>query len=139
MKNPSSPVSVFAFRLKPKADLKKSILAFAKEKGIKAGTLITGVGSLEQLHLRFAGKKQGVLLDGHFEIVSLTGTFSDASCHLHICVSDERGKTIGGHLLDSNLIYTTAELVVGELTQLVFDRLPDDTYGYRELVVMKKN
>ena len=32
-------------------------------------------------------------------------------------------------------MYTTAEIVLGELTQLAFRREPDATFGYQELVV----
>src|SRR5690349_6855991 len=104
----SSSIKSFAFRLKPKADLKKSIMEFARENDIRAGAIVTGVGSLEQVNIRFANQKKGELRKGFFEIVSLAGTFSDSSCHLHIAISDEKGQTLGGHLMDDNLVYTTA-------------------------------
>jgi predicted DNA-binding protein with PD1-like motif len=59
------------------------------------------------------------------------------SCHLHISVSDESGRTIGGHLLMQNLIYTTAEIVVAVLPDLIFDRETDQEYHYTELVVRR--
>ena len=35
-------------------------------------------------------------------------------CHVHICLSDKEGNTIGGHLMpENNIVYTTAELVLG--------------------------
>jgi len=135
MKKFSSEAKAYAFRLKPKDDLKKSILVFAEENKIKAGSIISCVGSLEQCHIRFANQKKGELKNGFFEIVSLTGTFSNSSCHLHISISDHLGNTIGGHLLDDNIIYTTAEIVVIELTDLDFKREIDSTYGLKELVV----
>src|SRR5882724_3218334 len=112
----SSSVKSFAFRLKPKADLKRSIIEFAKDNRILAGAIVTCVGSLEQVNIRFANQNTGELKKGFVEIVSLCGTFSDSSCHLHISVSDEKGQTIGGHLMEENLVYTTAELVVVDLT-----------------------
>ncbi|MEJ0056107.1 MAG: hypothetical protein WDN75_10845 [Bacteroidota bacterium] len=33
-------------------------------------------------------------------------------------VSDSRGQTTGGHVLDNNLIYTTLEIVVADLTDM---------------------
>ena len=137
--NPSSDVRTYAFRLKPKDDLKKSILAFAEENKIKAGSIATCVGSLEQFHIRFANQKDGELGKGFFEIVSLTGTFSNTSCHLHISISNNAGITLGGHLLDDNIIYTTAEIVVLELIDLNFKRELDSTYGFNELVVTRRN
>ena len=122
-----------AIRLAPHQDLKKELLKVGSNS--KAGFVITCVGSLEQVNLRFANQENGTLLKGHFEILSLVGTFSDSGAHLHISVADSTGRTIGGHLLDDSLIYTTAELVIGELTDLQFDRIVDSTYGYKELSV----
>jgi len=137
--NPSSDMRVYAFRLKPKDDLKKSILAFAEEKKINAGSIVTCVGSLEQFNIRFANQKKGELRKGFFEIVSLTGTFSNSSCHLHISLSDNTGVTLGGHLLDDNIIYTTAEIVILDLIDLKFARDLDSTYGFKELVITNRN
>ncbi len=128
---------ITAFRLTPHQDLKKELMKFARDEKIKAGFIATCVGSLEQVILRFANQESGVTLMGHFEIVSLTGTFSDSTCHLHLSVADSTGKTWGGHLLDGSLVYTTAEIVVGELTDLNFERETDSTYGYKELVVKR--
>jgi predicted DNA-binding protein with PD1-like motif len=134
-----SSIRSFVFRLKPKADLKKSIQEFARQNQILAGSIVTVVGSLEQFHIRFANKPNGVKRSGFFEIVSLVGTFSPSWCHLHVVVSDENGQTFGGHLLDDNLIYTTAEIVVTDLVDLEFSREVDNTYGYHELIVGIRN
>ena len=139
MNHLASSIQSFAFRALPHEDLKKSILNFAKKNGIKAGAIVTAVGSLEQINLRFANQKQGVIRNGHYEIVSLVGTFSDLSCHLHLSVSDTTGQTCGGHLLDENLIYTTAEIVLLQLSDLEFDRMEDPTYGFKELVVTRNS
>jgi predicted DNA-binding protein with PD1-like motif len=133
----SSNNIVYVFRLMPHQDLKKSILEFAKANQIEAGIILTCVGSLEKLNLRYANQKEGTSAKGYFEIVSLTGTFTSLSCHLHLCVSDNTGKTTGGHLLEDNLIYTTAEIAIAALTDLVFERTPDPTYGYHELNVKR--
>lgn len=131
-----SSAKVHVFRLKPHEDLKKSILQFAKDNGVKAGIILTCVGSLEQVHLRFANQKDGTKQSGYFEIVSCAGTFSnDGYAHLHLSVSDSTGHTIGGHLLDENMIYTTAEIAIADLSDLRFERAIDSTYGYHELLV----
>lgn len=136
-KNPPSRLKGYAFRLRPHEDLKKSILQFAKNNKLRAGAILSAVGSLEQTNIRFANQHQGALRSGLFEIVSLTGTFSEDSCHIHICVSDGHGQTFGGHLLDENLIYTTAEIIAVDLGDLVFKRAVDPTYNYKELIVRK--
>lgn len=136
-----SEVKMTTIRLSPRHDLKHGLIEFAKKHKITAGFVASCVGSLEQANIRFANEETGTLLKGHYEIVSLVGTFSQSSSHLHISISDSNGKTIGGHLLDNNLVYTTAEIVIGNQTQLEFDRITDSTYGYKELEIkpVKKN
>lgn len=129
---------VYVFRLKPHEDLKKSILRFAAENSIHAGIILTCVGSLEQINLRFANQESGSIKTGTFEIVSCTGTFSNNGAgHFHISIADDTGRTLGGHLLDDNLVYTTAEIAIAELTEISFDRETDPTYGYKELTVKR--
>jgi hypothetical protein len=45
---------------------------------------------------------------------------------------------IGGHLQEGSAIYTTAELVIGELTHLTFSRPIDPVTGYDELIVASR-
>src|SRR6187200_2344706 len=113
---------VYVFRLKPGEDLRKSIEAIVKEKNIEAGWINTCVGSLTDYTIRFANQQQGTHGSGHFEIVSLTGTVSVNGSHLHISISDSTGKTIGGHLLEGCIVYTTAEIIIGESKTMLFKR-----------------
>lgn len=73
-------------------------------------------------------------LSGRFEIVSLVGTLNP-SAHLHICLSDAEGRTVGGHVLGDLEVFTTAEVVVGEALDLQFTREMDEQTGFPELVV----
>jgi uncharacterized protein len=146
MKNsfPSLPSKITAhvFRLRPRQDFIEELMLWAKQKEIKAGAILSVVGSLRQIHLRYADETIGENQEGKFEIVSLVGTFSELKCHLHVSVSDGKGQTIGGHMLAGNLIYTTAEVVVGELDDLIFTRVKDEIStggsGWDELVVVSK-
>ena len=90
-------------------------------------------------NIRFANQPEGNKSSGHFEIVSLIGTVSVNGSHIHISVSDSTGKTIGGHLLDSNLVYTTAEIIIQESDDFVFTREKDGSTPWKELQVKKKN
>ena len=130
-----STLKVYVIRLKPKDDLKKSLQDFAVEHKIKAAIILTCVGSVEGCNLRFANAKTAHTLSAYFEIVSLVGTLSDTACHLHLSVSKTTGEAIGGHLMEGNIIYTTAEVAIGVLPDLVFERIADDTYGFHELKI----
>lgn len=103
------------------------------EKQIKAGWISTCVGSLTKYNIRFANNPTATLLSGYFEIVSLTGTVSINGSHLHIAVSDSTGKTTGGHLLDGNVVYTTAEIVILASNTFEFKREKDGTTEWKEL------
>lgn len=126
------------FRLLPHEDLKGRIAEILRAHKISAGTVVSCVGSLEQIHLRFANQPHGAKISGHFEILALTGTVSLEGLHLHLTVGDEKGQVTGGHLLDDNLIYTTAEVTIAVFADLIFKREVDATYGYRELSIQKK-
>ncbi|MDQ2793357.1 MAG: DUF296 domain-containing protein [Bacteroidota bacterium] len=97
--------------------------------------MFTCVGSLMVATLRLANQEGPTAYKGHFEIVSLVGSLATNGSHVHLAVSDSAGRTIGGHLLDGCRVYTTTEIVLGELPQLEFRRETDATFGYWELVV----
>ncbi len=134
---PHDDLKIHVFRLKPGTDLRAGIEDFAKQEKIEAGWVMTCVGSLTQTHLRFANQPNGTKANGHFEIVSLVGTVSVNGNHLHLSVSDSLGQTTGGHLLPENLVYTTAEIVIGESRNHIFTREKDGTTPWEELQVNK--
>ncbi|MBC7587391.1 MAG: DNA-binding protein, partial [Chitinophagaceae bacterium] len=49
------------------------------------------------------------------------------------------GKTIGGHLLNNNIVYTTAEIVIGETKDFIFTREKDGSTPWEELQVKPKH
>ncbi len=125
----------YAFRLRPGQDLKRELEAFAKTHDLRAAWIAAAVGSLTTYHLRFANQDAGFSESGHFEIVSLSGTLAADGMHVHMSVADSTGRTVGGHLLDGNLVYTTCEIVIGTSREFSFERTVDSTFGYRELHV----
>lgn len=125
---------IYGLRLRPGQDLKEELDKFAKEHNLEAGYIITCCGSLTEGSIRFANKNETVILKGHFEIVSLTGTLSSTGgSHIHISVSDGEGRTYGGHLMAGSKIYTTAEIVLGNIKDVKFTRENDEDSGYKEL------
>jgi uncharacterized protein len=129
----------YTFRLSPGQDLFNAIEMFVKEKKIEAGCVLSGVGSLTQVILRFANQELHDENSGHFEIVSITGTVSIHGSHIHISVSDEQGRTTGGHLVSGCKIYTTAEIVIAVFDEVVYKREFAEDSGYDELVVYERS
>lgn len=134
----STIMHTYSFRLRPGQDLKKELDAIVRQERMEAGALLTCVGSLTDVTLRLANQETATVWRGHFEIVSLVGTLSTNGSHLHLSVSDSTGRTIGGHLLEGCKIYTTAEVVISAMTDIVYSRETDSVFGYKELVVRKK-
>lgn len=124
-----------ALRLHPGQDLRRELTALAEREGLEAAAVVTCVGSLTRVALRYADRSEPTTLEGKFEIVSLVGTLSRHGAHLHLSVSDGEGRTLGGHLLDGSTVYTTAEIVLTVLPGLRFTRAPDPQTGFKELVV----
>jgi predicted DNA-binding protein with PD1-like motif len=129
----------FTFRLKPGQDLFDSIEEVVKENKIEAGCVLSSVGSLTHATLRLANRDYYNEYEGHFEIVSMTGTVSNHGSHIHVAISDGDGVTIGGHLVSGCKIYTTAEIVLAILDDVIYKReLFENDSGYEELVIYKK-
>lgn len=124
-----------ALRLPPGADLRPALLAYCEAQGIEAACVLSAVGSLQDAAIRFAGRKNACHAEGRLEIVSLTGTLSRHGCHLHIAVADGRGRVSGGHLMEGCRVRTTAEIVLGVLPGVRFEREHDATTGHRELQI----
>ena len=129
-------MKVFALRLKPNEDLKQTLKIFASQENIKAGFILTAIGSLKVATIRFANQDRSTVLSEKFEILSLNGTIATTGVHLHIAISDKQGKTIGGHLDDGCIIYTTAEIVIGISEEYTFLRTLDQQTGYKELEII---
>lgn len=142
---PSNRVHVL--RLSPNEDLLECLYRYAQVLNIRAASILSTVGSLQTTNIRYANQEGGQSLTGHFEIVSLVGNIeldsdNQGSGHVHISVSNESGETIGGHLLNGNIIYTTAEITLLEIVGAEFVRQLDDAdsggSGYYELRVLRE-
>ena len=72
-------------------------------------------------------------------MLALNGTLSVHGIHLHITIADRHGTTIGGHLDAGCIIYTTAEILIGEIPTLTFFRRLDDQTGFLELDIRERS
>jgi len=127
---------VHVFRLRPGDDLLESLRAYAHAQHLHAAVVLTAAGSLTQAAIRYANQPNATLSTGHFEIVSLVGTLEDGGEHLHLSLGAENGTMIGGHLMPGCKIYTTGEIVLGELPDVRFAReLDKQGSGWEELKI----
>jgi hypothetical protein len=135
-----SNMKTYVLRLSPGDDPKVKLQTFVNENNLKAAVVLSAVGSLTKAVIRYANADTPTTLSGHFEIVSLSGTLGSTSgSHLHLSVSDNTGKTLGGHLMDGSVIYTTLEISIGALTDMEFKRELDPATTFKELKVYPLN
>jgi hypothetical protein len=120
-------------RLLPGDDLRTALERAVAAQNCRAAFVVTGIGSLSQARLRWAGAAEPVLLSGDLEILTLAGTISPDGSHLHLGVADAQGRVSGGHAAAGCLIRTTAEILLGLLPEWTFRRVPDARTGYAEL------
>lgn len=130
-----SPLQILALRLPPGTDVRPAIEAIAKREQINAGSILSAVGSLSSVQLRFANAEIPTALAGKHEILTLSGTISSAGVHLHMTVANELGECRGGHLVSGCPVHTTLELVIATFKDLQFTRELDVLTGYPELVI----
>ncbi len=126
-------IKTITIRLKPGQDLMAEMDRLAVDHHLEAACVLTCVGSLTTAVLRFANQDHTDTFRGHFEIVSLTGTLSVHGSHYHISISDESGRTIGAHLMAGCKVYTTAEIVIGVIKGVSYQRTMCEQSGYPEL------
>lgn len=124
-------------RLHDGQDLLQEIQAIVTRHDIKAGVILSAVGSLRESRIRVPVINGEVkyLTPSNLEIDNLHGTVSTHGVHLHISVSDVEGKVTGGHLKEGCIIRTTCELVIGILDDTEFKREFDSDTGFDELAI----
>ncbi|HEX2817576.1 MAG TPA: PPC domain-containing DNA-binding protein [Phenylobacterium sp.] len=132
----------YAFRLTPGTDLRAELMRLTEQHALRAGCILSCVGSLSHARLRMPGAIGDPEVIATWaepmEILSLTGTLCPDGLHVHISLSRRDGSCLGGHLVQGCLINTTAELVIGEAPQVEFHRPLDPATGYNELSVQPK-
>jgi len=104
-------------RLKHDADLVQSIAELARSKGIKAGSF-TAIGALKRGELGYYDQRsheyRKIRIDSPYELVSCVGNVSlkggEPFIHAHVVLSDEKGNTRAGHLLEGTVFAAEVHL-----------------------------
>lgn len=130
-------------RLTPGQDLRETLEDTVREQGCQAAFVLSGIGSLVDARIRFAGADEPLLIRGDSEILTLSGTVGAGDAgdagkghsHLHMAVSNAQGEVFGGHVAPGCRVRTTAEVLLALLPEWSFTREPDAATGYAELVV----
>lgn len=124
-------------RLNPGDDVREAVEQALREAGATAGYLLQGIGSLSVAQIRYAGLAQPTELLGDLEVLTLAGSVSPDGAHLHMMLSDARGRTFGGHVGRGCIVRTTAELLLAILPAHSFAREHDPLTGFAELAIRR--
>ncbi|MFC2025527.1 PPC domain-containing DNA-binding protein [Chloroflexota bacterium] len=130
---------VHVFRVKPKQELLGTITRYCREHNITSAVVIGIIGSVERARLNFLmslpGKYESVDYPGPIEIVCAQGSVAlredSLIVHIHIHLSGQE-LCRGGHLAEAT-VFSTAEVVIGELDYQLYRQL-DEYTGLSELV-----
>jgi predicted DNA-binding protein with PD1-like motif len=122
-------------RLNPGDDLRAALDAALPALGAEAAFVLSGIGSLREARLRFAGREQPQQVVGDLEILTLSGTLGLGGSHLHASLADADGRVFGGHVAPGCIVRTTAEILLAVLADVSFTREPDPATGYAELAI----
>jgi len=144
MESHPSSLIVHPIRFPPGVELRSELLRYVREHSLVAPFIMTCCGSVTKATLRLAshtpvdGNNKVVTYDEHFEICSLVGTLSGEGGHLHIVLGRSDGSTVSGHVVGDLIVFTTAEVVIGECSDVIFTRPFDARTGFDELKVQSK-
>ncbi|MCK9684643.1 PPC domain-containing DNA-binding protein [Scleromatobacter humisilvae] len=122
-------------RLNPGADLRAALSTALSAFHGEAAFVVSGIGSLCEARIRFAGREDVHCVVGDLELLSLSGTLGAGGPHLHASLADADGRVFGGHVAPGCIVRTTAEILLAVLDELRFTREHDAATGYAELVV----
>ncbi|MDO9565789.1 MAG: DNA-binding protein [Candidatus Desulfaltia sp.] len=126
---------IFVGRLPHGRDLILSVEEFCEDASIQMA-IFSIIGAVSSATIGTYDQKQQVYVtvkeEALFEIVSCMGNVSlkegKPFIHAHILLSDEQGKTIGGHLFSETIIYA-GEINLQELTGKPMERTYDNDTG----------
>jgi predicted DNA-binding protein with PD1-like motif len=131
-------MQLLPIRLSPGLDLRRALEDAAASQTAASAFVISGIGSLVEARLRYAGEADESTIAGPLELLGISGTLSPSGAHLHMSVSDSAGRVFGGHVGYGNAIRTTAEILLVLLDEWSLTREHDPATGFRELLVRRR-
>ena len=136
-------MKTFPIRLIPGQDLREALEAAVRAQGCQAAFVLSGIGSLVDARIRFAGADEPLCICGDSEILSLSGTVGVGAAGyagrghslLHRAGAAATGEVFGGQVAPGCRVRTTAEVLLALLPEWTFMREADAATGFAELVV----
>ena len=111
--------TILVLRFKFKADLLEGIQQVVKDRGIRNGVILSGIGSVRSFHIHNVSNREfpseNVYIrdpNAPADIAGMNGYIIDGRVHTHITLSDEH-RAFGGHLEPGTNVFTFAIVTIG--------------------------
>jgi hypothetical protein len=132
--------NIYAVRIEPGEDLLEGLNYFCKERNLKHGVIISGLGSLNGASFfdpeEIPGQpgKYGYVnpieMEGAIELVGISGIICEdddggISLHVHYSIADKKGNCFAGHVNKGNRVFVTADIIIGEIEGIFMGRMID--------------
>lgn len=136
--------NIYAVKIHPNEDLLVELNRFCNENNLKHGAILTGLGSLKQVSFFDPAETPGepgqygyqnpIEWNEITELVGISGIICEdeegnPSLHVHYSVSDKEGKTFSGHVNTGNIVFATADIIIGEIEGIFMGRDIDSIFN----------
>jgi hypothetical protein len=128
----TAPVEVIAIGIQPGEMLLESIRRACKDRDIRNGAVVSGIGTLKTCHLHYIRRTEFPPADEFYtlekplELLSVSGIIADGDPHLHVVVSCGREEVYAGHLEEKSEVLYLAEIAILKCNELNLTRTPDE-------------
>ena len=128
----TGPAEWIALGIQPGEMLLESVQAACRERDIRNGAVLSGIGTLRTCHMHyiehtdFPPKDCFYRLAKPLELLSVSGIIADGEPHLHIVVSCGRDEVYAGHLEPESEVAYLAEVFLLKCNDMAMVRRLDE-------------
>lgn len=128
----SGATELIALGIQPGEMLLESIQQACRDRDIRNGVVISGIGTLKTCHMHYIEHTDFPPADRFYrlakplELLSVSGLIADGQPHLHIVVSCGQGEVYAGHLEPQSEVAYLAEIAILKCNDLAMTRRRDD-------------
>jgi len=135
----SGPIEVITIGIQPGEMLLETIKAALKERNVKNGVVVSGIGTLKSCalhhieHCDFPPSDRFFTIKKPLELSSISGIIADGEPHLHAVVSYADEEVYSGHLENNSEVLYVAEVAILVFNNLKMARYADEKRKIRLL------
>ncbi len=101
-----------SLKLSSNSDVIDSLQEFSFKQN-STGYILSVVGDLSTVVIQCPGKSEPSKINGHLEVITLSGIVKPNHSHLHLSFSDGDCKVWGGHLNRGTIVFKALDILVG--------------------------